>query len=192
MGQVYKVGELSWDDGDIPRRWHWREPVAYFFPRYWEKVALRHHLKGQEFRLLLALVSACNWGNKCTTTLAGLGRTVGLSKSTMTRCLRQLVDARLVVVERPHGERAALITLSPALVWKGRPWHLAHARDQFAALWRLHHGGAQAATGAAATRVHLPTSAIPERSSTPRPLRQRRAGPYSAYPPRVGVGSVEK
>lgn len=144
--------------GDGTRVWHWREPTGYIFHRAWETVA-RRPLTGQAFRLLIGLLTYSDWGNQVTASLAHVGRQVGLSPSTLTRALKALDAARLVLVDRRSGARSPCITLSPYLLWKGRPWRLAHAREQFDAQWRL---------------CHLPPEA---ETDPPPPTRTRVASP---------------
>lgn len=132
-----------------PKKWQWREPTGYVFFEAWDRVASNHALTGTHLRVLLGLVARCDWSNRCRCTYASLGRSLGLARQNVTLAMKGLVAARLVVCERQSGDKSYAVTLSPHLCWKGRPWHLAKAREQFQAQWRLVHGAAAARQGSA-------------------------------------------
>lgn len=151
--RVYQTRQDARDPHDLhggPTKWHWHEPTGYVFFERWAKVG-QLNLRGEEYRLLCALVASCDWSNECHATLAHLGRLVGLARSRVSRAMERLVSKRLVVREQHPTVPGYRLVLSPELCWKGRPWHLARAREQFAAQWRLRHGtphGAWAGPGA--------------------------------------------
>lgn len=175
-------GAPEWPSG---KKWRWHERVAYIFPEGWEQVRQRVVLTPGECTLLHALLGHCDWGNRCLVTCAHLGRQLGRHRSTVLRTLRRLETAQLVCVDVAPGHRDQVIVLSPHLVWKGRPWHVARARENFDATIRLR----QLPTAGTDTCASLPHA--PARPAEPPPGSHTRNGasPFSHYPPRNGVGS---
>lgn len=122
-------------DPQTTPRWKWHHPVHYSFPRGWE-VVLQAPLTPQAQRLLLGLLAHLGWENQVTDSLARVGRKVGMHRNTATRALRQLEAWRLVAVDRQHP-KLLRITVSPALVWQGKPQTLYKARHAFDERCRL-------------------------------------------------------
>lgn len=122
-----------------PPRWRWHEPTGYFFPRAWATVARLETLTGTDYRVLAGLLSFCDWDNRCACSYGELGQAIGLARQNVSTSMQRLVAARLVYCEREGRGKKYAVTLSPELCWKGRPWHLARARESFRAQWRLHH-----------------------------------------------------
>jgi hypothetical protein len=168
MTEVYQVdlaaGAPDWPEG---KKWHWHEQVLYGFPQGW-KVVLQLPLTAMQWRVLLGLVCYCDWGNRCRVTAAQLGRDLRVHRSTVLRALRALQALRLLILETTHGQPFPVVTLSPALLWKGRPWHLAYARYQFDAAWRLHALPA-AGTTTVRTADAAPARVVPHRHAEPPP-----------------------
>lgn len=161
MGEVYVIGEWVAAEDRPTRRWRWTEPVCYAFPRGFEALLTAPPLTAREFRLLLGLLRGCDWQNRCTLTWGALGQAVGMDKAAVSRTLRRLAARQVVLVHALPGARLPSITLNPALVWKGRPWHLARARDAFLAEWRRRYAPAELPD---ATR---PPSAHPQEGASP-------------------------
>jgi hypothetical protein len=180
MTEVYTL-DLTDDAPDWPdgKRWVWREQVMYHFPQGWAPV-VRLPLTTMQWRVLIALVHHCEWGNKCRVTSAQLGRDLGVSGSWVSRVLRTLVPYQLLILETTHGQRDQTIVLSPLLCWKGRPWHLSYARAQFLAAWRLRYATDPATASAAVpTARSLSTAtarALPPTVCEPPPTRLARGG----------------
>lgn len=124
-----------------PPKWRWHEPTGYIFFKAWGKVGKNETLTGTDFRVLFGLLSCCDWGNICPCSYGELGQAIGLARQNVSTSVQHLVRARLVLCERQGQGKKSTITLSPYLCWKGRPWHLARARQDFLARWRLQHGG---------------------------------------------------
>lgn len=151
------------------RTWRWRELVGYIFPAQWQALARDHRLTGQAFRLFLGLLPYVQWDNSCACTLTQAGRDVGLYPATVHRMTRQLIAARvLCITPHPSNPHRSVVYLSPALVWRGRPWHRTAAYTQYRARWRLSHGATHGVEGS-------------EEASTPQD--GTREGPHSPTPP---------
>lgn len=144
------------------RPWQWREAVGYVFLATWVRVARMRQLKGQELRVLSGLVGHCDWNNRCLLSYAALGRAIGLTRAQVSRAIPHLIAAHLVYVETPDGHRGPVVTLSPYLVWRGRPWRVGVAREQFDAQWRL---------------CHLPDGAEEDPSPSPLPRTRQASSP---------------
>ena len=176
MSEIYQVGE--WREGDqAPRRvWRWREAVGYYFPRGLAQVARDGTLGSMEMRALFGLMSVCDRYNRCMISCAALGREVGLSRSAVSRALRGLARARCLIIETPPEHRCQVLTLSPALLWRGLPSQLRSARSAFDAAWRLRY--------ALAPDPACDEPCTQEEASTPHRWYQARgACPISPLPP---------
>jgi len=191
MGEVYQldltVGAPDWPEG---KPWQWREPVGYIFPRGWGMLKDLPLTAGQ-WRVLMALLEHCDWGNICRVSSAQLGRELRLSGSWVARVLRSLLPYQLLILETGRGDRAQTIVLSPLLCWKGRPWHLAYARRQFLAAWDLRYSSAMDAASAHGRLGPGPDGrAAREDEHPPGGRKDWGAGPFTHYPPRPQVGSL--
>ena len=113
-------------------------------------------------RVLHALVSHCDWGNRCRVTSAQLGREAGIHRTTVARAIRGLESHQLLIATSTPRQSDQTIVLSPALCWKGRPWHLSYARQQFLAAWRLRY--------ASDSVLVAPTTSLPTRPTAVRPV----------------------
>jgi hypothetical protein len=183
---IYTLTDQATVDEAMPRRWKWREPVGYLCLRGVQQVAAQ--LTGETAQVLLALLCAGNYRNQCTLTFRVLGARAGVSASGVSRSIRRLRLARCLVVQRAPEAHAWLITLSPWLVWRGRPWQVQAARAQFEALWQQQ----QAACGAGTLRAPSPGaggSHASQAPSTPHPNGKMGANPFTAYPPRRPVNT---
>lgn len=122
-------GQSLPDDPQTSPRWKWHHPVHYSFPRGWQ-VVVQADLTPNAQRLLLGLVAHLGWENQVTESLAIVMRKLGMVRRTVTRCLPRLEDARLISVDRSNPTLLR-ITVSPYLVWRGRPHQLYKARQAF-------------------------------------------------------------
>jgi len=191
MTEVYAIdltsGAPDWPEG---KPWRWHEQVCYLFP---QGLALlgRLPLTQMQWRLLMALMGHCDWGNKCQVSCAVLGTAIGFSRSWVSRMLQVLAAHQLLLLDRTPGQQHPTIVLSPLLCWKGRPWHLAYARRQFLAAWQLRYADGLCAGGAGAHRVPSPPTHALGRGEPPGGGSvDPGAHPFPHYPPRRPVGSV--
>ena len=177
-------------DWPVGKKWHWHEQVLYTFPAQWWELA-QLGLSSTQYRVLLALLACCDWGNRCRATCAYLWRRIGLHRSTVSRILRTLVARQLCYIESAPGQRDHVVVLSPALAWKGRPWHLSYARDAFLAAWRLRALASASATSSQATDA-LASHPRVRVGSEPPPTRSRIGGaaPFLPHPPFEEVGPL--
>lgn len=161
MTEVYAVDLTAaapeWQEG---KKWHWKEQVMYTFPQNWGPL-LRQPLSAMQWRVLMALVHYCEWGNKCRVSGAQLGRDLGVHRSTVFRTLRSLVPYQLLILETSPRQSEQTIVLSPLLCWKGRPWHLSYARSQFLAAWRLRYATDSVPVAPTASRHTAPAAVRP-------------------------------
>ena len=129
-------------EGSIPgdpqttTRWKWYEPTCYCFPRRWHRVYRAEGMTLRAHHLLLGLMAHVGWENQVVESLAIVAREVGIGKRTVPRVLRILEDARLIAVDRSKPTLLR-ITISPFLVWQGRPHKLYKARKAFEERCRL-------------------------------------------------------
>lgn len=168
------------------RKYRWKEDVAYVFPQGMAMALAQSQLSGEDIRFLCGLMSVVGWGNVCTATMSAIARSIGMHPSNTTRSMRRLVAARLAISERVAHEGKYRITLSPELLWKGRPWHISFARMAFSTEWRLQYGDMVADTDA--TRVPGTRAAATGRAPGG---GEARAGPHPFIPygPRPRVSS---
>lgn len=185
MRELYSAGEWEENPTSRPRhdrRWKWKEKVGYFFPEGWTAVATHPALRGEDWRVLAALVSVCDWSNQCTFSSGKFGQRFGIRRQQVARALHRLAAARCLTIERGPERRDLLVTLSPQLVWRGRPHVLHSARAAFDAHWQLLYGSVTGAAmerdAAAAKRADSPRASHP-----PYGTRRAGAGPSLAHPP---------
>ena len=123
------------DDGSTTYKWKWHHPVHYSFPKGWA-VVLKTPLTPQAHRLFLGLLLFLGWDNQVTDSLARVGKAIGLHRNTARHALRRLEEWRLVAVDRSKPNLLR-ITVSPFVVWQGRPHLLYKAREAFEERCRL-------------------------------------------------------
>jgi len=189
MTEVYAIdltdGAPEWPE---EKKWHWREQVCYFFPRQMRELQ-RLPVSATQWRLLLALMGHCDWGNICRVSSAQLGRDIGRSGTWVARVLRSLPPTQLLILETAHGRKDQTIVLSPLLCWKGRPWHLSYARRQFLAAWALRYGHGPGMAhdhdgSLPGPRVRATASLEPPPPGSADP----GAAPFLPHPPQAPVG----
>jgi hypothetical protein len=147
------------DDPQALPKWKWHEPVCYAFPRRWHRLVRGTGLTERTYWLFWALLAHMGWENRVTESVAIVGREAGLASATVSRCLHRLERAGLVVVERTHPSRP-VVTISPFLVWQGRPHLLYKAREAFEERCRQ----SRRARRAASTHQPQETEEAPSRS----------------------------
>src|SRR5262245_44191849 len=183
ISDVYQVLG-SEDNSPYPHgRWKWREKVAYVFSDGLTALMQDTHLTKSDVRVLLALMGRLGWQNRCTCTQAVLAYTLGLSRTQVSKSVQRLTHAGYLLVQRVLGQPGTTITLNPAIMWKGRPWHLAQAREQFSAVWQALHGpqGHVPATGPPA--VHETTRREPSPPGESQRGNLRTHSDITRYPP---------
>lgn len=179
MSRVRQPRESATDVG-TRRAWYWPERFVYLFPGEWCRLSGDPLIRGQELRLLIGLLQSVQWNNVCVGSLASAGRLVGLRKAAAYRSAAQLVTAGVLCCEPdPHNPQRYILHLSPALVWRGRPWLRSVGVRHYRALWAQYHG-------------HLlpPPRAHEEASHPPDGTSTAGTSPFSHYPPRYPVSSV--
>ena len=134
MREVFtpQVPEGWMDDRLAPRRWKWHEPVCYSFPRRWHRLWRAPELTERTYWLFWGLYAYMGWENRVTASVRVIGKEMGLAPATIPRALRRLERAGLIVVDRRRPTQP-IVTISPFLVWQGRPQHLYERRKTFMA-----------------------------------------------------------
>ena len=145
MREVYTLESplgLPGDPQALPK-WKWREPVHYGFHRGWRRLREAPGMTPAAYALFFGLCEHLGWDNGVTDSLARVARVCGLGKRTVPRVLRMLEEACLIAVDRSIPTLLR-ITVSPHLVWQGRPHLVYQARRAFDA--RCEQAQAQAAS----------------------------------------------
>ena len=137
------------EDTLTPKRWKWYEPACYSFPRRWHRVARARGMTLAAYRLFYGLLAHMGWENRVTESVARVARACEIEKRSVSRALRILEEAHLICVDRSNPTLLR-ITVSPFLVWQGRPHLLYKARKAFEERCRL---SARQRSGA---RTHTP------------------------------------
>jgi IclR helix-turn-helix domain len=119
MTEVYRPRTPSPDEM-VARRWRWPEPTGYCFLRGWRAVATLA-LSAGEWRVLAAVIGRMTWHNQCPASPLVLARDAGLAVSTVYRALARLTAMGLLRRSEGQGAGRPGYTVSPALVWQGRP-----------------------------------------------------------------------
>lgn len=173
-----RTGVREWEPYE---KWYWHEPVGYCFAHGWAELGRCRQLRATDFRVWCGLLACCDWQNRVLVSFAHVARVLGYARQTVMRSLARLVACRLVTVQKAPGARQWCVTLTPEVLWRGRPRHLAAARAQFEAEWQLLHGPAAADDPPRPSR-----RASPPRGVTAR----RRPAPFPSPGSLPGVRSV--
>ena len=137
MRDVYAPSAAFNQELSEQTKWKWHEPVRYSFHR--GDRLLREAvmpLTPACWVLFFGLRERMGWNNQVTDSLARVARAIGMIPKTATRSLRMLEEVRLVCVDRSNPSLLH-ITVSPYLVWQGRPHLLYKARQAFDERCRL-------------------------------------------------------
>lgn len=117
MREVYARGS---EDEREHIQWRWKESACYSFPPRWELAANAAGMTTQAYRLLFGLISAMGWHNRVEWSVGMIARRLKMAPATVPRALQRLERAQLIHIDRSNT-RGLVITVSPYLVWQGRP-----------------------------------------------------------------------
>ena len=92
--------EIDIEDGTFlftPREQHWFDaPYTVFFNRRFEEVA--HQLTSRDFRVLIAMLGFCDFGNTVHATRARLSQHTGIAENHISSVIRKLERLGIITI----------------------------------------------------------------------------------------------